>query len=65
MDKFERRAGEWRIIERVVVDEWNRIDEVVEDMPEGKQFRYSVKNKDDPVYAIRRARVARQLGSST
>ena len=63
VDRFERRAGEWRIAERVVVDDWNRIDEVVEAMPEGDQFRYSVKSKEDPVYTIRRGQVARRPGS--
>ena len=60
VDRFTRRDGQWRISERVAVDDWNRIDDVDESMPEGAQFRYSRKDRDDPVYAIRRGRVARE-----
>ena len=30
VDRLTRRNGEWRIAERVAVDDWNRIDEVDE-----------------------------------
>jgi hypothetical protein len=59
VDRFQRRGGEWRIAERVVADEWNRIDEVVEEMQDSRVFRYGSKSREDPVYAIRRGRVAR------
>jgi hypothetical protein len=60
VDRFERRQGEWRISERVAVDDWNRVDEVVEEQAETREFRYGSKNTDDPVYAIQRGRVARE-----
>lgn len=63
VDRFERRQGEWRISERVAVDDWNRVDEVIEEMPETREFVYGSKNRADPVYAIRRGRVAREPGS--
>ena len=62
VDRLTRRNGEWRIAERVAVDDWNRIDEVDEPMPEGAHFRYSAKDRSDPVYAMRRGRVAREPG---
>ena len=58
IDRFARRNGEWRISERVVADDWNRVDEVLECMPDTGRFRYGSKDHDDPVYAIRRGRVA-------
>lgn len=62
VDRFERRGGEWRISERVVVDDWNRVDPIVEKMPDTDRFRYGAKDRTDPVYAIRQGRVARQPG---
>ncbi|GAA4353697.1 hypothetical protein GCM10023165_44140 [Variovorax defluvii] len=64
VDRFTRRNGEWRISERMVTDDWNRIDEVIEAMQEADQFRYGSKDRDDPVYAIRRGRVAREPGGN-
>jgi ketosteroid isomerase-like protein len=60
VDRFTRRDGEWRISERVVTDDWNRVDEVVEAMADAPKFRRGRKDQDDPVYAIRRGRVARE-----
>lgn len=60
VDRFERRGGEWRISERVVVDDWNRVDEIVEKMADTDRFRYGAKDKSDPVYQIRQGRVARE-----
>ena len=65
IDRFERRDGEWRISERVVADDWNRIDEIVEKMADTDRFRYGAKDETDPVYAIRRGRVARQPSAAT
>lgn len=62
VDRFTRRQGQWRIAERVVADDWNRVDEVVEAMREADQFRHGSKDRDDPVYAIRRGRLAREPG---
>ena len=59
VDRFERREGLWKISERVVVDDWNRVDEILEHQEGSEQFRYSSKDDSDPVFAIRRGRVAR------
>lgn len=59
VDRLERRDNTWRISERVVVDDWNRIDEVLEVLSDSELLRYSSKDKLDPVYGIRAGRVAR------
>jgi hypothetical protein len=59
VDRFEQRQDTWLISERVVVDEWNRVDEVVETQEGADLFRYGTQDKNDPVYAIRRGRLAR------
>lgn len=59
IDRFTRRGGEWRIGERVVADDWSRVDEVLEAMHEASRFRYGSKDRDDPVYSIRHGRIAR------
>jgi len=63
VDRFARRDGEWRISERVVVDDWNRVDEVVEVQEGSAMFLSGSKDRNDPVYAIRRGRVARHARS--
>lgn len=65
IDRFTRRDGAWRISERVVADEWNRVDEVVEVMADTGKFRYGSKDRDDPVYAIRRGPLARRPAGKT
>jgi ketosteroid isomerase-like protein len=65
VDRFTRRDGQWRISERVVADDWNRVDEVVEAMREAEHFRHGAKNHSDPVFAIRRGRLAREPGQPT
>jgi len=60
IDRFTRRNGQWRIAERVVADDWNRVDEVVETLSESGRFRWGSKGTDDPVYAIRRGPLARE-----
>jgi len=53
IDRLEKRQGEWRISERVVVDDWNRVDEVTQTQEGADLFRYGSKDKNDPVYQIR------------
>lgn len=36
LDRFERRDGVWRLSARVLVDEWSRIDEVIEAVAPGR-----------------------------
>jgi hypothetical protein len=59
IDRFTLRNGQWRISERVVTDDWNRVDEVIEAQSDTKGFRNGTKDRDDPVYAIRRGPLAR------
>src|SRR5918993_1222120 len=59
VDRFERRDDVWRISERVAVDDWNRVDRVLELQDGNEKFRFSTKDKSDPVYAIRNGGVAR------
>ncbi|WP_168787889.1 nuclear transport factor 2 family protein [Paraburkholderia aromaticivorans] len=60
VDRHERRDNVWRISERVVVDEWNRLDAVLEQQDSSHLFRFSAKDTSDPVYAIREGNVARR-----
>lgn len=62
IDRFTRRGGRWRIRGRVVADDCNRVDEILEAMADAGRFRYGSKDREDPVYALRRGRVARELG---
>lgn len=59
VDRFTRREGQWRIAERVVADDWHRVDRVVEPLAEARHFRRGAKGPDDPVYTIRRGPLAR------
>jgi hypothetical protein len=52
LDLFERRAGEWRIKERTVVDDYNMLDPCSV-KPEG--HTHGQFSTDDPVYAFLRS----------
>lgn len=60
VDRFERRNGRWKIAERVLTDDWNKVDELVEPLAGPDQFRFGTKDSTDPVFAIRKGRLARQ-----
>ena len=60
VDRFERRNGRWKIAERVLTDDWNRVDEVVEALGGPDRFRFGSKDRSDPVYKLRKGRVARE-----
>lgn len=64
VDRFTLRAGKWRVSERVLVEDWNRFDPKVEMQPASAQFHTSTKSRQDPVYAIRQGRVARETSAS-
>lgn len=36
LDRFERRGGAWKLSARTLVDEWSRIDEVIEAVTPGR-----------------------------
>ena len=59
VDRLERRGGKWQVHERVLVDEFNRIDSVSESIGPRERYQWGRRDRDDPVYAIRRGRVAR------
>jgi hypothetical protein len=57
LDKLERREGEWRIAERVVLGDWDRVDEVKEQV-DGELVSKLIRgqrNKQDPSYGYFRA----------
>lgn len=60
IDRFERRQGIWRISERVVADDWDRLDPIVAQQPDREHFRRGCKDQNDPVYAIRKGPLARK-----
>jgi hypothetical protein len=49
LDRLTRRAGEWRIQERVVVNEWARVDDVKEP-PLAAQLAQGLRSRDDLAY---------------
>lgn len=51
VDTIERRDGEWRLKERIVVQDWCRFQDLP-DVPEGSGFRPGVQGGDDPLYAL-------------
>ena len=63
VDRFERRNGRWRIAERVLTDDWSRVDAVVEMQAGSEKFIRGSKDTKDTIYAIRRGRVARAVQS--
>jgi hypothetical protein len=50
VDRFERRAGEWRIARRVATTEWSRVDDLAGrwDPPAG--MRRGTRDRTDPVW---------------
>jgi hypothetical protein len=51
LDRFERRNGEWKIVHRMVVDEWARLDELKQ-TPDGVGIHRGVRGPDDPIYHL-------------
>jgi hypothetical protein len=47
IDRFERRDGEWKIAQRVVVTEWTRVDDPADWWPVGDDFPKGVRGPDD------------------
>jgi len=49
LDRFERRAGDWRIAHRLVVLDWGKVEEVPEAFPmEG--YERGRRSREDPSY---------------
>ncbi|HEY9281367.1 MAG TPA: nuclear transport factor 2 family protein [Eoetvoesiella sp.] len=54
VDRFERRAGEWRIFRRTLVQDWKQMVEVPENAPKPLDgWTVGSRSKDDPVYRER------------
>ena len=49
VDRFERRGSDWRIVFRTVVDDWNRLDQVIARSPESVSWTAGSRSHDDPV----------------
>jgi hypothetical protein len=50
VDRFERRAGEWRIAHRIAVTEWSRVDDAAERWPVPATLRHGTRDVTDPVW---------------
>jgi hypothetical protein len=50
LDRLSRRAGEWRIDERVVVNEWSRLDRRVTEPALAAQLPHGLRSPDDLAY---------------
>lgn len=50
LDRFERRDGAWRIADRVVVVEWNRLDDIVA-LGFHADYTRGTRDRTDPVYS--------------
>jgi len=50
LDRFERRAGEWRILARVATTEWVRVERPEDRWPIPEGMVTGRRGRDDPVY---------------
>lgn len=48
VDRWERRGGEWRIAQRTVVVDWQRVDKVHE--PDAAMLTMGIRSREDLVY---------------
>ncbi len=49
VDRLEKRAGEWKLLDRIVVYEWGTTEPVRSIMPT-EEFVHGLRSKDDPAY---------------
>lgn len=54
-DRFERRDGEWRIADRLVVHDWGREDAVTSGLAIDPSYTVGRRDKSDPAYVHGRA----------
>lgn len=53
LDRFEKRDGRWRVLERRVVDDWSRLDEVVQTAREvGPENTICTRDRSDASYRM-------------
>lgn len=55
VDRFENRAGDWRIARHVVVLEWFKHEEADNELSFGPNHNVADRSCNDPVYALREA----------
>jgi hypothetical protein len=53
LDRWERRNGQWKIAYRVVVDDWDRLDKVVEGAPGSSTWHRGDLGGKDPSATMR------------
>lgn len=58
VDRFVRRAGEWRVVYRGVVDDWSFTQEVGAQIDQGRSALVGRDFPDDPIYLISRGSTA-------
>ena len=61
VDRWEKRDGVWKISYRIVPGGWNRVDPVLERIPNAHKLHKSFHSHEDAVYRIRNAQVG-ELG---
>jgi hypothetical protein len=52
IDRFEKRQGTWKILSRLVVFDWNRVDPVAETRPLGPGAVAFSRDEEDASYAV-------------
>ncbi len=54
LDNFVKREGVWRVLNRRVIDDWSRLDEVVATAREvGPQNTHGTRDRTDPSYSVK------------
>ena len=53
LDRWERRNGQWKIAYRVIADDWDRLDKVVEGAPGWDKWRRGDVGEKDPFATMR------------
>lgn len=49
VDRFEKRFGQWKIADRVVVYDWSKVEQVAQEYP-NEAFTHGKRSKDDLSY---------------
>src|SRR5215475_5568501 len=52
IDRWEKRGGEWRIFHRTVVENWNRVEAIVERVPNSQNIALCKDDKSDLSYHL-------------
>lgn len=53
LDRFEKREGVWRVLNRKVIDDWSRLDEVISTAHEvSESNHHGTRSRTDPSYEV-------------